>query len=172
MTCLFATLDHPGLVFFFQPHLFISWHYLPSQPDLTFLFQLAKILLTVERQKLPIACWLDVPNPKGTGEAATWASFFPPRCSRKPRCWHLTYSRHTLCIYAHTFLGHAIRPEKIAFSLRTAAGRRPGKSCALTDTRALQPPEKLQSTLLFFFFFFRRRGAKRGTAEGCAVGKA
>lgn len=164
MTCLFATLDHPG--FFFQPRLFISRHYLPSQPDLIFLFQLAKILLTVERQQSlpctrdtggdaevgteqPIACRIDVPNSKGTGEAATWASFFPSVLLAKASLLALNLLQ-THTVYAHTFLGHAIRPEKIAFSLRTAAGRRPGKSCALTDTSALQPPEKLHSRLIFF----------------------
>lgn len=46
---------------FFQPRLFISRHYLPSQPDLIFLFQLAKNLLTVEREK-------SLPHTRGDGE--------------------------------------------------------------------------------------------------------
>lgn len=90
---------------------------------------------------------IDVPNPKGPGEAATWASFFPPCCSQKPRCWHVTDSRHAVC--ARTFLGHAIRPEKIAFSPGTAAGRSLG--------RAVQSPGRercsLQKSCSQHFFF-------------------
>lgn len=51
---------------------------------------------------------------------------------------------------------------------RNRSGKEAGKSCAVTGAGALQPPEKLQSTL----FFFRRRGAKRGTAAGRADGEA
>ena len=150
----------PG-VFFFESRLFISWHYLPSQPDLIFLFHLAKILLTVERQK-SLPCTRDAGGDAdvGTEQAKStpqtqreWGSsnlgiIFSSVLLAKASLLALNLLQ-THTVYAHTFLGHAIRPEKIAFSLRTAAGRRPGKSCALTDARALQPPEKLQSSLFF-----------------------
>lgn len=91
-----------------------------------------------------------------------------PALLRKPQCWHLTDSRHTLYVHTHSL---AMRSDR----KRLNSAQEPEQGKESTEKLCVnQPPEKLQLTFLLFFFYFIfwRSGAKRGTAKGRVVGKA
>lgn len=138
------------------------------------MFHSAKFLLTVERQKsLP-----HTHNEVGDGAAGSTSQI--QRDPGKQQLGHrfsLLAAPKNLCAGINRLQTRCMctyipwpcdQTGKDCLQPRNRSGKEAGKSCAVTGAGALQPPEKLQSTL----FFFRRRGAKRGTAAGRADGKA